>query len=159
MVKAKKAVIELADRPVKLGRDHRVIRSELQAIKDANAEGLLKPDDVVKRAEDAASPLHRYFEWDGDKAAHQWRLTQARALIRTVECVMPNDKSESFVPRFVSLRFDRNKEGGGYREIGDVVGNKKFLEELEQTAKKDIDALLRRYEVLKELCQKVRSVL
>lgn len=155
----KTAVIKMADRPVRLGRDNRAIRAELQTIKDANSDGLLKPDEVVRRAESDESPLHRYFEWADDKAAHQWRLTQARALIRTVEVVMPNDKSESFVPKFVSLRFDRAKEGGGYREIGDVVNSTKFLEELEQTAKKDIEAVLKRYEALRELCTKVRSVL
>jgi hypothetical protein len=44
--------------------------------------GELTPSIVVEEAEDEESPLHDRFEWDNDKAAHEYRLAQARTLIR-----------------------------------------------------------------------------
>jgi hypothetical protein len=46
------------------------------------SDGDLSPERVVSLAKNQHSALHRYFEWDNDKAAHQHRLTQARSLIR-----------------------------------------------------------------------------
>lgn len=156
---AKNKKIELMDKDIRIGRDYRAIRAELDRIKTSNGEGLLKADDVVENAADKNCPLHGYFEWDDSVAGHKYRLSQARALIRQIEVVMPDDESETFVPKYISLRDDRSKAGGGYRATGDVLKSTKFLTELEETAKKDIDALLRRYEMLKELCAKVRKAI
>ncbi|TCT10506.1 hypothetical protein EDC22_1053 [Tepidamorphus gemmatus] len=46
--------------------------------------GELTPEAVVADARHSASPLHPLFEWDEAEAAHQYRLVQARALIRSV---------------------------------------------------------------------------
>ena len=43
--------------------------------------GRITAEQLVDAARDADSPLHDYFEWDDSTAAHQWRITQARALI------------------------------------------------------------------------------
>lgn len=45
-------------------------------------KGVLRPDAVVEDARDPASPLHSHFQWDDSKAAHAFRLEQARRLIR-----------------------------------------------------------------------------
>ena len=47
--------------------------------------GRLLPDDVVTAATDPESPLHSHFTWDDTEAAKRFRLSQARALIRTVK--------------------------------------------------------------------------
>ena len=52
----------------------------LQALADAHG-GTLDPEMVVDAAGDPDHPLHGHFEWDDAKAAHQYRLGQARALI------------------------------------------------------------------------------
>lgn len=46
--------------------------------------GRLTPEMVLTDAKRKDSPLHAYFEWNNAKAAHQWRLEQARTLIRSV---------------------------------------------------------------------------
>jgi hypothetical protein len=50
----------------------------------AAAKGELTPERVIADAFDPNSPLHALFEWDECKAADQYRLVQARALIRAV---------------------------------------------------------------------------
>lgn len=49
------------------------------------AAGQLTAEDVVKAAKPASSPLHGCFEWDNKKAGHQFRLVQARTLIRATK--------------------------------------------------------------------------
>lgn len=46
-------------------------------------DGKLTPEDVVEAA-DTDTRLHPAFEWDNEKAGHSFRLTQARAMIRSV---------------------------------------------------------------------------
>ena len=52
----------------------------LSALAEAHG-GKLDPETVVDVARDPDHPLHSHFEWDDSKAAHQYRLGQARALI------------------------------------------------------------------------------
>lgn len=59
------------------------VQEALQIITDKNG-GILQPEAVVAAAKNAKSPLHAYFEWDDKKASHQWRIEQARRLIRSV---------------------------------------------------------------------------
>lgn len=63
--------------------DREEVRKALAAIAERNG-GLLTPDAVVAEAATESSVLHELFEWDATKAAHSYRLTQARGLIRSV---------------------------------------------------------------------------
>lgn len=85
-------------------------------------------------------------------AAGKYRLMQARSLIRKVMVSGPEANEQ-----YVSLAKDRMREGGGYRATSEVVNNKALLAELEETVKADIDAVLSRSEILRDLCQKVRK--
>src|SRR5258705_4645106 len=115
----------------------RQVRDALEAIRKDNPNGLLVAEEVVEAARDNASPLHGFFPWDQKKAAQQWWLQEARRLIRVIRVTFPDDSEEKEVPRYVSLRSDRQRPGGGYREAGQVMNNKKLLAELEETAKLD----------------------
>jgi hypothetical protein len=53
-----------------------------------DSTGRLTAEAVVEAAADEASPLYTYFQWDDNQAAHQYRLHQARKLIRSVEVVL-----------------------------------------------------------------------
>ncbi len=141
-------------------RDNKKIRAELAEL--VNENGLLTADAVATKAADPESALHKAgpFHWESDeKAAHQWRLTVARAIIRKLNVVMPNDGSETVMPKYISLRQDRRREGGGYRETSQVMNNAELLAELEETASKDIEGVLRRYEMLKDFVKRVRSAI
>lgn len=47
-----------------------------------DSEDRLTAEVVVKEAEDPLSPLHSKFEWDNKEAGIQYRLEQARRLLR-----------------------------------------------------------------------------
>lgn len=58
------------------------LRDELAAI--YNQHAALSPQLVVDAATPEDHPLHKYFEWDDEKASRGYRLVQARTLIRSV---------------------------------------------------------------------------
>jgi hypothetical protein len=55
--------------------------AEIERIATAHG-GRFTADQVVDAAKDPSSPLHEYFEWSDDVAAHRYRLSQARALVQ-----------------------------------------------------------------------------
>jgi hypothetical protein len=68
------------------------------------SQGELTPEDVLKDARNANSPLHSYFEWDDGAAAEQHRLQQARGLIRAVVAVyVSEDKPAVRTKAFVHI--------------------------------------------------------
>lgn len=119
----------------------------IQELKKAHPKKMALPAKVIEAARPESSPLHSYFCWDDTKAAHQFRLSQARDLLASIDVVY--EGSADPVPLFVSLASDR-KAGGGYREINDVMSSDELRDEMLQTALKDIEAIQFRYKRLKE---------
>ena len=64
------------------GVDPEKIAAELALI--YQRKGILGAEDYVAAAADADSPLHQTLEWDDGVAGHQYRLQQARSIIRAV---------------------------------------------------------------------------
>ena len=81
---------------------------ELDKIAKNDSDGLIQPERVVEVASDTSSPLHRHFEWDDSEAAHEYRLEQARRLIRSVTIIRVDSP-----PRYVNVTIQR--VGGGSR--------------------------------------------
>jgi len=65
-----------------------------EAFERLKSSGPLTADRVLQDAMNARSPLHRYFEWDDQKAATQFRLEQARRLIRSIEVVLEDARGK-----------------------------------------------------------------
>jgi hypothetical protein len=60
-----------------------IIVENLEDIRNQH-DGKLRPVDVVEAARPATAPLHPLFTWDNKKAAEEYRLWQAREVIREV---------------------------------------------------------------------------
>jgi hypothetical protein len=67
--------------------DKQTIRDALTVIAE-ECGGVLKPEEVVRRASDPQHPLHSCFTWDDGSAANAWRLEQARSLIRSARIII-----------------------------------------------------------------------
>jgi len=125
-----------------------VIIGELKKIAAKN-DWLLKPEEVVKAASAESSPLHSRFEWNDGEAAHQYRLGQARNLIRV--CVEVIQENAPATEVFVSLSTDRTEESGGYRLISNVLSNKQQREQMLLDAINYLNIFQEKYNQLKEL--------
>lgn len=63
--------------------------------------GRLTAESLVDDARNPGSPLHELFEWDNERAAHEYRIEQARGIIRTVEYRFERRTITYVVPRYV----------------------------------------------------------
>lgn len=109
---------------------------------------MLVPELVVEFARKSSSPLHSCFTWDDGVAADQYRLWQARQLIRVSVQIVPGTDINERV--WVSLKPDR-EDGGGYRSMIRVLNNKDLRAQLLQDAMEDMEMFESKYQRLKEL--------
>lgn len=116
--------------------------------------GILKPEIVVEEARPKSSPLHSRFCWDDTKAAHEYRIWQARQLIRVVVEVIDGAKGRHEV--FVSLTTDRKKMG--YRVMTDVLSDAELRRQMLQDAMNEMTLFHAKYVRLKELASVFKSM-
>lgn len=130
------------------------IAQELESVRKRRG-GVLRPADVVDFAKDASTALHKCFEWDDEKAGHEYRLEQARRLIRCVVEVV----KESIPPirAYVSLYSDR-PGGDSYRRLDDVMRRATLRDELLATALREAQSWRERYERFSELAPIVNAI-
>jgi len=131
-------------------------RRQMSSIKDELTQiynehnGRVPPEAVVEFARDENTALHAEFEWDDTEAAHQFRLEQARKIIRLNIEVLETPNGNVRMPVFVSLVSDR-RGGGGYRALTDVMSNAEMRAQLLQQAIDELQRVRRKYESLREL--------
>jgi len=89
-------------------KDSKVIAAALKKIQQESS--IITPRLVVQSAEDEASPLHKYFEWNNTKAAERYREWQARSLIISVYLVDSEDENSVPVRAFVNLKPEQDDE-------------------------------------------------
>jgi len=122
---------------------------ELKSIADHN-NGVLHPESVVDFARNKKTALHSAFEWDDSKAAEQYRMEQARRLIRVMVEVIPHNGGETTVQAFVALKSERY-EDGGYRHFPSVMKTEEGRESVLETALWELEAFQQKYSEVKEL--------
>jgi hypothetical protein len=111
--------------------------------------GILKAEDVVEFAKNPETSLHDKFTWDNTEAAHQWRLQEARMLIRIAVTIIPGEQKE--YRAYVSLTPDRKMDGGGYRTMVSILDNAERLQQLLADARKEWETFKAKYRELKHL--------
>lgn len=98
------------------------IRERLEKIRARN-NGILTPDAVLKDAKTESSPLHSQFNWNDGEAAHQYRLEQARTLIRTVKVEVVTSSNRVAAPFYI--RHPRVETGQqGYGTVAEMKSDK-----------------------------------
>jgi hypothetical protein len=131
-----------------------IIIQELEKIRTRHG-GAIAPAVVVRAAEPKDSPLHSCFEWNNGKAAREYRLWQARQLIRVCVVSYPELPGKS-TRMYVSLRDDRGREG--YREAREVLRTPDYRKALLREAKREMEFFVLKYGVLKELAGVIRAM-
>lgn len=128
------------------------------AIRSVAEDGIIAPEKVVLAAKPKNSPLHDFFDWDDGDAAFQWRLHQARNLIRVVvEVEELPDKTFRDVRVFVSLSSDRNKDGG-YRIMAEVLTDEERIKEMLEDVLRELMGFRNKYKMLKELASVFKAI-
>lgn len=119
--------------------------------------GLLTPQNVVEEARPEDHPLHSHFEWDDQVAGHEFRIIQARTLIRrvTVTKVTPDDLPLK-VRTFHSVA---GPAGRSYEPIEEIVEEPITMRILLSQMRRDFAALKRRYAHMAQFYDMIREEL
>ncbi len=119
-------------------------------LKSLTRDGLILPHDVVEAARSPKSAMHDMFTWDDNEAAHQYRLYQARQILRTY-VVIEDAAPKQVIRAFVSLKPDRQREGGGYRHIADVLSDEQLYQQMLKDSLVELRSLQTKYQRIREL--------
>jgi hypothetical protein len=113
------------------------------------------PEDVVAAARPKRSPIHRDFEWDDAAAATEYRLAQARYLLRSIQVTFRNERDEPQEPTraFHSITYVTagGTTGRAYLPARVVWAQPELAEQVRERARQRLQAFaaqFRQYEFL-----------
>ena len=102
---------------------------------------------VLDANRSAKAPLHDEFEWQDDIAAELYRLKQSGHIIRCLCTVVETeDKQEEQVRVYMKTVYSEP-----YENINVICRDKDKREAMLATALKELQAVLKKYDMLKEL--------
>jgi hypothetical protein len=121
-----------------------------QELQSASVSDVLTPDMLVEYAANPKTHVHRCFTWDNDAAAHQYRLQQARMLIRSVQIVYEERPAEpQRVFTLVTVEHGNAKQGYMPTEI--IVTKPDLFSDALRRLKAEATAALRSVKELERL--------
>jgi hypothetical protein len=97
------------------------VAEELERIR-SKYDDKLRPTDILRESRPSKAVLRDCFEWDNAVAGHEYRLSQARHLTRSVIVVVVEDGKTTSAPKYVHVA-KSEKEEGYYQEIDVLVQN------------------------------------
>ena len=122
------------------GADAQKVADEIAAIGEA-----ILPEQIVERARDTETELHKCFTWDDKEAADKWRLHEARQIV--CHLVYTDDEKPEVPP----LRCMVQAEGPGYKKIEYVRRNVDEYAAMLGRAYGELQAFRAKYKTLSEL--------
>lgn len=105
------------------------------------------PQEILERARDETSELHKCFTWDDTVAAERWRLNEARVVARQLvikEVEVPKDRPE------IRLFYKTDNESG-YKPTEIIVKQEDEYKQLLARAYAELRAFKAKYSMLNEL--------
>lgn len=122
-----------------------IYKADAQKVADEIGEGRITPQEVLEKARDKKSELHKCFEWNDSVAAEKYRLQQARAII--VNLVYTPKKEEEQPVRCFQITTETNT----YQPTKQFLVQKDEYQSLLKRAMEELKAFQRKYHTLTEL--------
>ena len=126
-------------------KDAAVIGPVLHSLSE---QGGVTSRDVVDAARSTNSPIHPYFEWNDKVAADQYRLWQAREMLRAIRVRYEDRGGETHEARAFHVTRSAIYEDGPrkYRTFQVLHGESAFAAQMMQSAYDDLMSWRRKYE-------------
>ena len=104
---------------------------------------------IVDKARNNETELHKCFEWNNDVAAEMYRIQQARDIVANLVIVRTEEQIEKNEPEI--RVFHKPTTTSGYKPIQVIIQNKDEYQELLKRAYAELSAFKRKYSNLQEL--------
>lgn len=116
------------------------------ALSELAVKGEVQPRDVVDVAKSSNSPLHKYFEWNDARAADQFRLEQARNMLRSIKVKYTENGAERVGRAFVVTTKAGDPGQKRYSEFIVLHGDSAVAVHMMRNALKELASWKNRYE-------------
>lgn len=116
----------------------------------------VKPEQVVEKAKDESSELHKCFTWDDAKAADAYRLCEARQVLRQLIVITRPDDEEKEQSASVQFRLMMKNEAdhdSGYKQTIVMVQDEDEYRKLLDQAYRELRCFKQKYACLQELSE------
>lgn len=110
-------------------------------------QGKITPQEVLDRARDENSELHKCFEWDDSIAAEKYRLQQARTIL--INLVYEKEDKTAQPTRCYQI----TSECRTYQPVTKFLVQEDEYQQLLARAKRELESFYQRYKNLTELEQ------
>lgn len=107
----------------------------------------VKPEQIVDKARDIDTELHKCFEWDDAVAGEKYRVIQAREIVRLL--VVEEEEPPTDRPEIRTLH--KTDDKSGYKPIEIIVQKKDEYALLLERAWAELRAFKAKYAMLSEL--------
>jgi hypothetical protein len=135
--------------------DAEVVGGHIEMLR-SKFKGELTPEDILADARHSNSPLHSFFEWDDGAAAEQFRLQQARGLIRAIVAVYVSDDQPAVRQRaYVHIP---EPQAPHYRETVHAMSQTATRNMVLRRAWKELKGWHDRYKGLEEFAALVKQI-
>ena len=121
--------------------DASLVASEIESIGDSAT-----PSQILEKAKDEKTELHKCFVWDDTEAANRWRLETARRIVQNIVITRvdrPEDKPQI---RY----FYKAENGDGYKPITTIIKRQDSYKALVARAWGELAAFKAKYGALSE---------
>jgi hypothetical protein len=121
-----------------------------ELVKIRQRYGRVTPKHVVAWARPPKNPLHQFFTWDNREAAHEHRLYEASALIRSIKLVIRTDPNAT--PTTVRAHISVvDPRGASYKPLVEVMSVEATRQALLTEALRELDTFRKKYAALSQL--------
>lgn len=122
-----------------------IFKADAQKVANEIGDNNVTAEDIVEKARDEKSELHKCFEWDDTKAAENWRKHQARVLLSML--VIKPAKEEHAPVRVFSLTSERQV----YQKTEVILKQADEYQSMLKRALLEMESYRRKYHTLTEL--------
>ena len=160
----KKPKIEIQYKPGKelRGISATVLHRALMQIKKNQPDGRLTPEVIVEVSKSKNHLLHPFFDWSNSRAAHKFRMLQARGLINRTSiavCKPGAEKRKSgkstvvVYKAIVSARDPEKETRNSYHSVVEVARRPDMSDIYLNSLKNKVRAIIKEFESYKELTE------
>lgn len=124
-----------------------IYKADAAKVADEIGSEKITPEQVLEKARNKDSELHKCFEWDDSIAAEKYRLTQARGILLNLYYVPKNKESEPV------RKFSLTNERKVYQDTRTFLVQEDEYQGMLRRAKAELESFKRKYHTLTELQQ------
>lgn len=126
-----------------------LVAEEIMSI-DSGINGITKQQ-IVDKARDEDTELHKCFEWNDSVAAERYRLVQAGSVLHHIVIKRIEEQIEQNMPEIRFFHKTDLKPDSGYKPISYIVKNNDEYYKMLQMAYAELHAFKQKYKNLQEL--------